>query len=170
MVNIEIDSGSGFCFGVKRAVELVEHNIEVFRANTQAGERITITQGDALHLAHIPDASYDITLLLGPMYHLYTESEQKKALAEAIRVTKTGGIVFAAYCMGDASILSHGFGKNMIRELIRDCNLDPVTFETFSRPWDIFELVRKEEIDALRSHFPVTQLHFLATDGYSDDE
>ena len=37
-----------------------------------------------------------------------------------------------------------------------------------SRPWEFFELVRKEDIDALRSHFPVTQLHLLATDGYSN--
>lgn len=46
--------------------------------------------------------------------------------------------------------------------------LDPVTFETFSNPWDLFELYRKEDIDALRTHFPVTQLHFLATDGYAN--
>ena len=46
--------------------------------------------------------------------------------------------------------------------------LDPVTFHTFSKPWDIFELHRKEDIESLRSHFRVTPLHFVASDGYAN--
>jgi len=107
-------------------------------------------------------------LLLGPMYHLFTKEDQWKALSEAIRVTKKGGIIFATYCMGDASILSYGFGKGMIWDIIEKCMLNTETFETFSNPWDIFELYRKEEIDELRSQFPVTQLHYVATDGYAN--
>ena len=102
------------------------------------------------------------------MYHLFTEEEKLQALAEAIRVTKKGGIIFSAYCMGDASVLMYGFIRGEIHNIIEKCMLDPVTFETFSRPWDLFELHRKEDIDALRSHFNVTQLHFLATDGYAN--
>ncbi len=150
------------------AVELVEHNIEIFKQNTKPGENITITQGNAKNLAAFPDDTYDITLLLGPMYHLFTEEEKLQALSEAIRVTKKGGIIFSAYCMGDASILLYGFGQGQIHNIIDKCMLDPVTFETFSKPWDLFELHRKEDIDALRSHFKVTQLHFLATDGYAN--
>lgn len=150
------------------AVELIEHNVEIFRRNTQPGENITITQANAKNLAGFEDDTYDITLLLGPMYHLFTEEEKLQALSEAIRVTKKGGILFSAYCMGDASILLYGFVRGQIHNIIRDCMLDPVTFETFSQPWDLFELHRKEDIDALRSHFPVTQLHFLATDGYAN--
>jgi len=150
------------------ALELVEHNIEVFHRNTLPGEEISIVQGNAKDLGAFADNSYDITLLLGPMYHLFTEEEKLQALSEAIRVTKKGGLVFAAYCMGDASILLYGFGRGEIYNLIRDCMLDPESFETFSKPWDIFELHRKEDIDALRSNFDVTQLHFLATDGYSN--
>ncbi len=150
------------------AVELVEHNIEIFKQNTKPSEKITITQGNAKDLRGFQDNTYDITLLLGPMYHLFTEEEKLQALAEAIRVTKKGGIIFSAYCMGDASVLMYGFIQGEIHNIIEKCMLDPVTFETFSRPWDLFELHRKEDIDALRSHFPVTQLHFLATDGYAN--
>ena len=150
------------------AVELVEHNIEIFKQNTKPGENITITQGNAKDLQSFEDNTYDITLLLGPMYHLFTEEEKLQALSEAIRVTKKGGIVFTAYCMGDASILLYGFGHGEIHNIIRKCMLDPVTFKTFSKPWDLFELHRKEDIDALRNHFQVTQLHFLATDGYAN--
>ena len=150
------------------AVELIDHNIEIFKRNTMPSENITITQGNAKDLQGFGDNTYDITLLLGPMYHLFTEEEKLQALSEAIRVTKKGGIVFSAYCMGDASVLMYGFGKGKIHEIMEKCMIDPVTFKTFSQPWDLFELHRKEDIDALRSHFPVTQLHFLATDGYAN--
>ena len=150
------------------AVELVEHNIEIFKANTLPGENITITQGNAKDLSFLADNSYDIVLLLGPMYHLFTEEEKLQALGEAIRLAKKDGIIFVAYCMGDASILQYGFVRGEIHNIIEKCMLDPVTFETFSRPWDLFELYRKEDIDALRSHFSVRPLHFVAADGYAN--
>lgn len=150
------------------AVELVAHNIEIFKANTKPGENVTITQGNAKDLSAFPSDTYDLTLLLGPMYHLFAEEEKLQALSEAIRVTKRGGVVFAAYCMADASVLSYGFIRGEIHNIIEKCMVDPVTFRTFSKPWDLFELHRKEDIDALRAHFPVTQLHFLASDGYTN--
>ena len=150
------------------AVELVEHNIQLFQKQIQPGQPVTIAQGNALDLFTFPDNSYDITLLLGPMYHLFTREEQQKALSEAIRVTKPGGILFVSYCMGDASVLTYGFIRGHIQEILEKCMLDPETFDTFSNPWDIFALYRKENIDALRQQFPVTQLHFIATDGYAN--
>lgn len=150
------------------AVELVEHNIKIFKQNTTKGEPLTITQGNAMDLSEFKSDTYDITLLLGPMYHLFTREDQVKALSEAIRVTKRGGVIFAAYCMGDASVLSYGFIQGEIYNLIKKCMLNTETFETFSKPWDIFELYRKEDIDNLRAEFHVTQLHFVATDGYTN--
>jgi len=150
------------------AVELVAHNIEIFKQNTVSGEPVTITQGNAMDLSVFESDSYDITLLLGPMYHLYTTEDKLKALSEAIRVTKKGGIVFAAYCMGDASVLSYGFIRGEIYNIIEKCMIDTETFDTFSNPWDIFELHRKEDIAELRAEFDVTQLHFVATDGYAN--
>lgn len=150
------------------AVELVEHNIELFKQNTRPGEQVSVTQGNAMDLSMFADDTYDITLLLGPMYHLFKTEDKRKALSEAIRVTKKNGIVFAAYCMGDASVLSYGFIRGEIYNIIEKCMLDTETFDTFSHPWDIFELHRKEDIDRLRADFPVTQLHFVASDGYTN--
>ncbi|MBR5311124.1 MAG: SAM-dependent methyltransferase, partial [Oscillospiraceae bacterium] len=99
---------------------------------------------------------------------LFTKEEQKAALSEALRVTKKGGIVFAAYCMGDAAVLMYGFGRGKIHELIEKCKLNTETFDTFSDPWDIFELYRKENIDELMTGFDVERLHFLASDGYAN--
>lgn len=43
--------------------------------------------------------------------------------------------------------------------------LDSLTFAARSEPKDLFELVRKEDIDDLMSVFPVTRLHYVAADG-----
>lgn len=172
---IEIGAGTGrYSHALARrgyrvdAVELLEHNIEIFRRNTEEGEPVTISQGNALDLSEYEDDKYDISLLLGPMYHLFNRDDQRRALAETVRVTKPGGIVFAAYCMGDASILQYGFVRGKIHEIVEKCMIDTETFETFSNPWDIFELYRKEDIDALRRDLKVTQLHYVAADGYAN--
>lgn len=75
------------------AVELVDHNIEIFRSHITPDENVSITRGNALDLSMFPDDQYDITLLLGPLYHLYSIEDKRQAVREALRVTKTGGII-----------------------------------------------------------------------------
>lgn len=149
------------------AVELVEHNIEIFNQNTKPNENITITQGNALALSAFSNNVYDITLLLGPLYHLYTKEDKQQALSEAIRVTKPGGIVFAAYVISDGCLLDEGFhrGNINVSAYIESGLLDPQTFAAKSEPKYLFELVRKENIDDLMSVFPVARLHYVAADG-----
>lgn len=149
------------------AVELVERNIAVFRANTQPGQDITVVQGDARDLSGFGSDTYDVTLLLGPMYHLFTEEDKLQALNEAIRVTKKGGTVFVAYCGNDATILQFCFLRGMYKDPRYQSLIDQETFKADSDPAELFELHRKEEVDELRSHFPVTQLHYVATDGFA---
>ena len=146
------------------AVELVQHNIDIFKRKTRPGEKVTIRQGNAKDLSFFNDNTYDMTLLLGPMYHLYTVEDQKQALSEAIRVTKAGGIVCAAYCGNDATMVQYCFGRGMLR-LERYQNLvDPVTFKARSDPSELFQLYRKEDIDELMNGFPVHRLHYVGTD------
>ena len=149
------------------AVELVKHNIEVFRKNTQSNENISIIQGNAMDLSIFPDNKYDITLLLGPLYHLYNKEDKQQALHEAIRVTKPGGVVFVAYVISDGCLIDEGFhrGNINVSEYIEKGLIDPQTFAAKSEPKDLFELVRKENIDDLMSVFNVTRLHYVASDG-----
>ena len=149
------------------AVEPVPHNIDIFNALTQPGEDVTLRQGDARDLSAFADGTFDLTLVLGPMYHLFDEDDRRKALREAVRVTKTGGVIFAAYCMLDASLLRDCFARGQLRELIRDGRIDLQDFSQIPHRLDLFHLCRREEIDALREGFPVTQLHFVAADGYA---
>lgn len=146
------------------AVELVEHNIAIFRANTQPGEQVTVRQADARELSFFDDHTYDITLLLGPMYHLFTKEDQQKALAEAVRVTKPGGVIFVAYCGNEATMIQFCFGRGMLREERYRKLVDPVTFKAAADPKELFCLYRQEEIDALNADLPVSRLHFVGAD------
>ncbi len=79
------------------AVELVESNLAVLRENSKGIGNISSFQGDATDLSRFKDDSFDITLLLGPMYHLYEPDEVNKAIDEAVRVTKPGGVLLFAF-------------------------------------------------------------------------
>ena len=146
------------------AVELIQHNIDLFIANTQPGEQVTIRQGNAKDLVFIEDDTYDMTLLLGPMYHLFTVEEQKQALSEALRVTKPGGILMAAYCGNDATMVQYCFGRGMLKEQRYRDLVDFETFKASSDPAELFELYRREDIDALMENFPTQRLHYVGTD------
>ena len=149
------------------AVELIGHNIDVFQNNTQPGENISITQGNALDLYAFSDNTYDITLLLGPLYHLYTKEDKRQALREAVRVTRPGGVIFTAYVISDGCLLDEGFLRRNINvaEYVKTGLLDGETFAAKSEPKDLFELVRKEDVDELMRDFPTTRLHYVASDG-----
>ena len=149
------------------AEELTECNIEAFRRNTQPEEPVTIRQGDARDLSAFTNGTYDITLLLGPMYHLYTKEDALTALREAFRVTRPGGVVFVSYCMTDPSIIGYGFKKGHIHELLAGALIDPVTFKAFSEPKEIFQLYRKADIDEMARQLPAERLCFIAADGYT---
>lgn len=73
---LEIGAGTGrYSHALARqgytvnAIELVEHNIEVFRKSTLADENISVIQGNALDLSAFPNEYFDITLLLGLMLY-----------------------------------------------------------------------------------------------------
>ena len=146
------------------AVELVQHNIDIFNEKTKPGEDVAIRQGDARDLSCFENDTFDMTLVLGPMYHLFTVEDQRKALSEAIRVTKPGGIICAAYCGNEATMVQYCFGRGMIRDPHLRSLIDPVTFKASSDPAELFQLYRKEEIDALMAGFPITRLHYVGTD------
>jgi len=146
------------------AVELVEHNIEIFKQKTMPGETVTIRQADARDLSAYEENTFDLTLVLGPMYHLFTVEDQKQALREAIRVTKPGGVIFAAYCGNEATMVQYCFGRGMIRQQRYRDLIDPVTFKASSDPMELFVLYRREDIDALMWDFSVERLHYIGTD------
>lgn len=79
------------------SVELVEKNLEVLKKNSEGLANLQSFQGDALDLSRFADNTFDITLLFGPLYHLYEPKDVQKAIDEAIRVTKPDGVILAAF-------------------------------------------------------------------------
>jgi SAM-dependent methyltransferase len=62
--------------------------------------------GDARDLPE-PDDTFDVVQLLGPLYHLPDPADRQRALAEASRVAKPGGLVAAAAINRYASLFEH---------------------------------------------------------------
>lgn len=89
------------------AIELVEKNLEELRQNANGLTNIEAFQGDALDLGRLEDNTFDVTLSFGPMYHLYDAKDQHKALDEAIRVTKPGGVILVAFLSAHAIICTN---------------------------------------------------------------
>ncbi len=79
------------------AVELVHSNFEKLKKNGAGIKNLHPYQGDATDLGRFEDDSFDLTLVFGPMYHLYEKTDIDKAIDEAIRVTKTDGIIMFAF-------------------------------------------------------------------------
>ena len=79
------------------AVDLVESNVALLRENGKGLENLRAVRGDATHLSEFADQTFDVTLVLGPLYHLYEEEDVHKAIDEAIRVTKKNGVIMFAF-------------------------------------------------------------------------
>lgn len=73
--------------------DVVAHHVQQVRE--RHGDAIDCALGDARGL-DLPDDSVDAVLLLGPLYHLEEPGERLQALAEARRIVRTGGAVYAA--------------------------------------------------------------------------
>lgn len=146
------------------AVELLAHNLELLRAKLNGTEPLTALQGNALDLSMLPDGAFDLTMLLGPLYHLYTQEDRLRALQEAVRVTKPGGFILAAYCMNEPTVIQYVFGMNQLHEVM-DLNMLTEDWHCISEAKDVFALVRTEEIAALDAELPVERVRLVATDG-----
>ncbi len=78
----------------------------VHRHVEQVPDGVTAEVGDARKLP-ASDHSQDVVLLLGPLYHLLEREERDRALAEALRVVKPGGLIAAAAIGRYASLFEH---------------------------------------------------------------
>lgn len=143
------------------AVELVKYNLGILK---QKNSNVKAYQGTALNLKRFSDNEFDLTLVFGPMYHLFTLEDKQKALQEAVRVTKKGGIILVAYCMNEYSIIMHGFRDNFIKESIQNHKVNE-TFRVTPQPEDLYDYVRLEDIDEINKGAQVERLQIVSADG-----
>ncbi|MEO3812518.1 class I SAM-dependent methyltransferase [Sphaerisporangium sp. B11E5] len=71
--------------------------------------------GDARDLP-VPDAAADAVLLLGPLYHLAVRDERVRALGEARRAVRPGGVVVAATINRRAAVLDTVYLGSYLQE------------------------------------------------------
>lgn len=144
------------------AVELVPHNIDIMKKKVKPEHTIKIYEGNACDLSFIDSDSYDIVLLLGPMYHLFNDADKHMAISEAIRVAKKGAVIYSAYCNNDTVMYKMFYKKRILGYL--DKGLIDENYHAKSTHNEIFELYRKPDIDELMKNYNVTRLHFVGVD------
>lgn len=89
-------------------LDLSSRNIQVAREKSAERniELEAYIHGNALELEDCED-KYDVILLMGPLYHLIEEADRRKSLAQALRLLKPNGIIFASFISNYAPILDH---------------------------------------------------------------
>ncbi len=144
------------------AVELVKYNLGILK---QKGSAVKAYQGTALNLKRFKDNTFDMTLVFGPMYHLYTLEDKVKALSEAKRVTRPGGKILVAYCMNEYSILTYGFKENHMIESLKNGKVN-ADFHVVAEAEDLYDYVRLEDIDEINTRTGgLKRIQIIAADG-----
>ena len=147
-----------------KAVELVKRNIEAFLKREPTAD---VVLGDARNMPFLADGTADLTLLLGPLYHLFGDEEKLKALNEAKRVTKPGGLIFVAYLMNEYSILSYCFDEDRIGDLMAKGVVDE-QFHIQAKPDELYDYLRLEDIDRLNAKAGLERVTIFSPDGAAD--
>ena len=103
-----------------------------------------------------------MTLVLGPMYHLYDPGEVRTAVREAIRVTKPGGVMLFAF-LSVYAIMGNNYLKGNFRYGFAE-NFGP-DLRVLHFPEQLFTGYDIAEFEALFEGAPVTHLTTAAADG-----
>ena len=106
------------------AMELVDSNLAVLRLNGEGFGNLAALQGDATDLSRFADNSFDMTLLLGPMYHLYDPRDVHRALDEAVRVTRKGGVILTAFLSVHAILFNNYLNGHLLAGLTENFDAD----------------------------------------------
>lgn len=146
------------------AVELVKYNLGILKAKKSS---VKAYQGNALNLKRFENDSFDMTLLFGPMYHLYTFEDKLQALCEAKRVTKRGGVILSAYCMNEYCVLTYAFKENHIKECMEEHRLTE-DFHSLAEEKHLYDYVRIEDINRLNAAAGLERVRIISPDGPAD--
>ena len=143
------------------AVELVKHNLGLLKAKNS---NVKAYQGNALKLKRFEDNTFDMALLFGPMYHLFTFEDKLKALNEAKRVVKPGGIILVAYLMNEYSVITYAFKEGHINECLNGNRLTE-DYHTVSSEENLYDYMRIEDINSLNEAAGLERIKILSPDG-----
>ena len=97
-------------------VDPVPLHIEQAREQSRTRQRVprSLQVGDARAIP-AEDGTADAVLFFGPLYHLTESSERRKAIREALRVLRAGGVLMAVAISRFASALD-GISRGLIQD------------------------------------------------------
>ena len=145
------------------AVELVQKNLSQIRLKSG---KVVAKQGNALNL-RFKDESFDVALLFGPVYHLFSHEDKLKSINEAKRVLKKGGKLFIMYLMNEYAMLTYAFKEGNLLKCLEEGKIDE-NFQTITCEKDLYSYVRLEEINALAKEAGMKRNKIIAVDGATD--
>ena len=145
------------------AVELAEANVEAFQKRIEPGMDLRLRRGNARDLSAYAGDSFDVVLLLGPLYHLERAEDRARAIAEARRVCKKDGVIAFAFISNDIVPLTESV--NCDPGYFQKGNYDRETFRLENFPFVFFTL---DEMRAMLEESGVEILHAVASDGPSE--
>jgi len=144
------------------ALELADANIAAFRKKLTAKDTIDLVQGNALDLSRYSDKSFDIVLLLGPLYHLKSHEDKLKCILEAKRVCRDEGKIFFSFISNDFVFLTElEYDANYFSS--GDYNRETFRLNDFPFVFHTVDAARRLLIES-----GVTLLHEVASDGASE--
>ena len=144
------------------ALELSPANIAAFEKKMTPGLRISLRQGTALDLSAYEDASFDVVLLMGPLYHLHSASDRQQAIAEARRVCKPMGTIFFAFISNDMIPLTELMYRS---DYFTTGEYDKESFKMEDFPFVFFTV---DQCRQMLREAGVDLFHELASDGVSE--
>ena len=147
------------------AIELSISYVEVFKSKITKDLDVNVIQGNAVDLSVYKDNTFDITLCLGPLYHLFKEEETTSAIKEAIRVTKPGGKIYLAFILFDLTMLTWGFKEKNVYENYGENKQISENFKPNNAEELIFNMRYFEDIKKLIKSFNLKTINYVATDG-----
>ena len=146
------------------AVELVKRNLEVIRSHHK---KIKTWQGNALDLSFLEEDKFDLVICFGPMYHLHTEEERLRVFEQLKRVTKKGGVIFAAYIMNEYAVLKYCFGENKLSDVLAQGGLTE-DYHCVTKDEDLYSYVRLEDINLVYEKSGLKRRFLFSQEGAAD--
>ena len=145
------------------AVELVNKNVSQIKMKSKT---IVAKQGNALNLK-FKDESFDIALLFGPTYHLFSHEDKLKAINEAKRVLKKDGVMLIMYLTNEYAVITYAIKEGNLQKVLKENKLDE-NFNCITSPDDLYSYIRLEEINKLKEDAGLERIKIIGVDGATD--
>jgi ubiquinone/menaquinone biosynthesis C-methylase UbiE len=142
------------------AIDISERNLDILKSKITKEMLIQVAKMNAKNLSTIEDKMYDVTLLLGPLYHLLSEQDIEAAINEAKRITKVGGYIFISFLSRDYILMRNceGIFNNVDGDLYE-------IITNYNEPNGVFMYRTIPEVEELMNKYRLDKLHLVSTDG-----